>query len=90
MQNEAFDKPKTIESVELSAISWFLAIQENIEKSMPTWLPKSIKIDCSRRASPPHPKTLAISVKTFFFEDLGFCVWPIQCATLASPWRSFR
>ena len=46
--------------------------------------------NCKRRASPPHPKTLAISVKTIFVQVVGFCVWPIHCATLASPWRSFR
>ena len=54
-----------------------------IEKGMP-------KVICKRRASPPHPKTLAISVKTIFVQVVGFCVWPIHCATLASPWRSFR
>ena len=43
----AFDRPKTIESVELSAISWFLAIHKNHEKSMPKWLPKSI-VDAER------------------------------------------
>jgi hypothetical protein len=41
----AFEWSKTIESVKLSSISWFLAIQENVEKSMPKWLPKSMKID---------------------------------------------
>jgi hypothetical protein len=41
---KGFDMPKTIESVELSAISWFLAIHKKDEKSMPKWLPKSIKI----------------------------------------------
>ena len=44
-----FDKPKIIESVELSAISWFLAIQKKIGKSMPKWFQKSIKnVDAER------------------------------------------
>ena len=51
---------------------------------------RGAKSHCKRRASPPHPKTLAISVKTIFVQVVGFCVWPIHCATLASPWRSFR
>ena len=51
---------------------------------------RGAKSHCRRRASPPHPKTLAISVKTIFVQVVGFCVWPIHCATLASPWRSFR
>jgi hypothetical protein len=50
----AFDGPKTIESVELSSISWFLAIQKNYEKSMAKWLPKSIKIEQNPNQNRPR------------------------------------
>jgi hypothetical protein len=44
---------------------------------------RDAKSHCKRRASPPHPKTLAISGTTIFVQVVGLFVWPIHCATLA-------
>ena len=44
---------------------------------------RGAKSHCKRRASPPHPKALAISVTSIFVKVVGFCAWPIDCATLA-------
>ena len=46
-----------------------------------SWLKSGL--NCKRRASPPHPKALAISVTSIFVKVVGFCAWPIDCATLA-------
>jgi hypothetical protein len=44
---------------------------------------RDAKRHCKRRASPPHPKVLAISVASIFVEGVWFWTWPIDCATLA-------
>ena len=44
---------------------------------------RGAKSHCKRRASPPHPKALAISGTTIFVQVVGLLVWPTHCATLA-------